>query len=327
MGSSTSLTAASTPAPSEHSERMRALADLLPRVASLEQYSRVYADSRVWAPAVNEIAVRHGLPMPGTRQTLGSHIVYRFGDSIVKLYFPMWFEDYRVEGIALSHIKGLPTPHITAEGEIEGWPYLVITARRGLPAVEVWSRLNHAARLDVVTQVGEILRTLHQHSLPTELTDDWAEFIGTRLARAEQHHNAPEPWRGWIQQQLEGFREPDLDHVLLNCDLTEDHVLLSEEDGCWRVTGLIDFGDVRIGHPYYDFVAPLCHYTYGDPRLSTRLLRAYGLRSTSDVTASLTRYCLLHEFGRLRDFLDRHPAANPWGFVEALWGVEQSAQY
>lgn len=221
---------------------MSALADLLPRVASLEQYSRVYADSRVWAPAVNEIAVRHGLPTPGTRQTLGSHIVYKFGDSIVKLYFPMWFEDFSM-----------------------------------------------------------------------------------RLVRAERHHNAPEPWRSWIRQQLEGFREPDLDHVLLNCDLTEDHVLLSEEGGRWRVTGLIDFGDARIGHPYYDFVAPLCHYTYGDPRLSTQLLRAYGLPPTRDVTASLTRYCLLHEFGRLRDFLDRHPAANPQAFVEALWGVEQSA--
>ncbi|NLU41367.1 MAG: phosphotransferase [Firmicutes bacterium] len=297
------------------------MSDLLPRVTSISDYRRVYGDSQIWSPAIHEVAARHGLPGTGVRQTLGSHIVYRFGDVIVKLYFPMWFEDYRVERIALLAISGLPAPMIYADGEIEGWPYLVMSHVPGVPAVEVWRTLSGEDRISIAHQIGETMRLLHQTSLPDGLPADWHSFIKERIDRAESHHDAPEPWRNWIRQQLAEFREPEMEHVFLNCDLTEDHILLSESGGRWTISGIIDFGDARIGHPYYDFIAPLAHYAYGEPEVSKALLRGYGLEVTGPVMESLTKYCLLHEFGRLRDFLDRYFVADPEAFVEALWGA------
>ena len=91
--------------------------------------------------------------------------------------------------------------------------------------------------------------------------------------------------------------------------------MLSESGGQWAISGIIDFGDARIGHPYYDFIAPLAHYAYGESEVSKALLRGYGLEVTGPVMESLTKYCLLHEFGRLGDFLSRHFAADP----EAFW--------
>jgi hygromycin-B 7''-O-kinase len=297
------------------------LRDLLPRVTSISDYHRVYGDSQIWSKAVHEVAARHRLPGRGVRQTLGSHVVYRFGDYIVKLYLPMWFEDYRVERIALPSISGLPTPRIFADDEIEGWPYLVMSHVPGVPAGEVWRTLSAEDRISIGCQIGEAIRLLHQTSLPDGLPADWPSFIKERIDRAESHHHAPEPWRSWIRQQLAGFREPELEHVLLNCDLTEDHILLLEQNGRWTISGIIDFGDARIGHPYYDFIAPLAHYAYGEPEVSKALLMGYGLEVTDSVTESLTKYCLLHEFGKLSHFLGRRFVGDPKGFVEALWGA------
>lgn len=207
------------------------MSNLLPHVASISDYRRVYGDSQIWSLAIHEIAEPHGLPGAGVRQTLGSHVVYRFGDSIVKLYFPMWFGDYRVERIALLAIFGLPAPRILADGDIEGWPYLVMSHVPGVPAVEVWRTLSAQDRIGIALQIGETMRLLH---------------------------------------------------------------------------------------------APLAHYAYGEPEVSKALLRGYGLDVTGPAMESLTRYCLLHEFGRLGDFLDRHFAADPEAFVEALWGAGRS---
>lgn len=66
--------------------------------------------------------------------------------------------------------------------------------------------------------------------------------------------------------------------------------------------------------------APLAFYTFGHPELSRVLLEAYGLELTPDVAGELTTWCLLHEFGRLRDFLERCPVADGPAFHRALWG-------
>jgi hygromycin-B 7''-O-kinase len=239
---------------------------------------------------------------------------------IIKLFCPLWEEDYRVEKIALAYVQDLPVPQIVGEGEVEGWPYLVISHVPGVPAGAVWETLPLAEKREVVAQLGRLMRRLHEHPLPAELPDDWEAFIQERIAEAEGHHDMPNPWRRWIQQRVQAFREPSKERVLLNADLTEDHVLLTRHDGEWRIGGLIDFGDARIGHPFYDFVAPLAFYTFGLPELSLALLDGYGLAATPPVRDALTTYCLLHEFGRLRHFLARFPAADPAAFYQALWG-------
>lgn len=293
---------------------------ILPTITRRTQYSQIYADDQTWLPAARFIAARHHLAGPLRRQMLGTHVVFRCNDLIIKLFCPLWRKDFQVERIALSHVRGLPTPQIAAEGEMEGWPYLVSTHVPGVPAGDVWETLSPAEKRKIVEQLGRLMRRLHDHPLPAGLPDDWNAFIGERLAAAERHHDMPDPWRRWIRRRVADFREPERRRALLNADLTEDHVLLTQEGGQWEISGLIDFGDARIGHPFYDFVAPLAFYTFGVPQLSLALLNGYGLAATPPVRDALTTYCLLHEFGRLRHFLARFPAADPAAFYQALWG-------
>lgn len=59
----------------------------------------------------------------------------------------------------------------------------------------------------------------------------------------------------WTQRLFEGFlndeRNFEFEPVLIHGDLSPDHILFDREKGV--VTGIIDFGDMHIGDPAYDF--------------------------------------------------------------------------
>ncbi|MFN2245353.1 MAG: hypothetical protein ACK2U2_23895, partial [Anaerolineae bacterium] len=81
-----------------------------------------------------------------------------------------------------------------------------------------------------------------------------------------------------------------------------------------------DFGDAMMGHPHYEFVAPLMCLTIGEPSLSRVLVESYGLEFSPALADRLTTYCLLHQYGRLADILERHPASDGEDLVRAMWG-------
>jgi hygromycin-B 7''-O-kinase len=297
------------------------MASLLPNLPSPAEYRGVHTDGSVWLPAVAAICRRHGLDANNLeRQAAGTHVVFRSGSRMVKLYAPFWLEDFTAEHAALQPLRGLPTPELVAQGEIEGWPYLVMTVVPGVPAEEIWPDLTDADRIDLARQLGRLMRRLHLQDPVAELATDWDAFLGERISGAEEFHAAGEPWHAWIRRRLTGFQEPPFSPVLLHADITADHALLSRTAQGWRITGLIDFGDAMMGHPFYEFIAPLAFYGFGDPPVSKALLEGYGLDLTPEVADRLTTYCLLHKFGRIGVFLARHPAADGAAFHRALWG-------
>jgi len=294
---------------------------ILPEIKSRPDYVAVYADTDTWLPAMRAICDRHSLDAGDLRrEVLGTHVVFRTGSLILKLFSSLWPGDFRSERAVLAHLRDLPVPELVAEGEIEGWPYLVITSVPGVPALDVWGDLDLSQKTRIMTQLGQFMRQLHDHPPVPELATDWNAFLRERIENADEHHRAEEPWRTWIRDRLAAFSFPSFDPVLISADITEDHLLLSERNGVWDVTGLIDFGDARMGHSHYEFIAPLAFYTFGKPDLSHTLVEAYGLPFDSEIAASLTTYCLLHEFGRLADFLKRYPASDGPDFHRALWG-------
>ena len=297
------------------------MATLLPSLSSLADYRRVHTDDAIWLPTVTAICSLHNIEANDLeRKAAGTHVVFRAGSRVVKLYAPFWLEDFTAERAALQFLRGLPTPELVALGEIEGWPYLVMTLVPGAPAEEIWSDLTDPQRIDIARQLGELMKRLHRQGGVAELGTDWDAFIEERITRAEDFHAAGEPWRNWIHERLTGFHEPPFSPVLLHADITADHVLLSRTARGWRITGLIDFGDAMMGHPFYEFIAPLAFYCFGDPSASRALLDGYALDLTPEITDRLTTYCLLHKYGRIGVFLARHPAADGAGFHRALWG-------
>jgi len=294
---------------------------VLPTIATIAEYRALYMDPAAWLPAMEAICRRHGLETASLqREPPGTHIVFRAGSYIVKLFSPLWGEDYSSERAVLRHLRGLPTPQAVAEGEIEGWPYLIITVISGRPVNEVWGRLDAAEKRSIVEQVGAFMRALHEHPPLPALETDWDRFLAERLEHWEDHHRPDGAWRDWIRGRLSGFYEPAFAPVLLNADITDEHVLVVNRAGKWQFSGVIDFGDAMMGHPHYEFVAPLMCLTIGEPSLSRVLVESYGLEFSPALADRLTTYCLLHQYGRLGDILERYPASDGEDLVRALWG-------
>jgi len=85
------------------------------------------------------------------------------------------------------------------------------------------------------------------------------------------------------------------------------------DDG-WHVSGLVDFGQTRIGDPVYDLIAPGVGVLARERDLLPALLESYGRASA----ATLTRYALVHEWAKIGPLLPGRFAG--WPAAErALW--------
>jgi len=294
---------------------------MLPAITSKAEYRALYMDNAAWLPSMEAICERHGLDAAKLRrEPPGTHIVYRVGSYILKLFCTLWGDDFGAERAVLRHVQGLQTPQRIAEGELEGWPYLIMTVMPGRPVNEVWDRLSMAEKRSILEHTGAFMRDLHMQAPVPEFEMDWALFLAERVKQWEEHHQPGEGWRDWIRERVCDFQEPPFEPVLLNADITDEHVLVEHRDGRWQFTGVIDFGDAMMGHPHYEFVAPLICLAIGEPALSRALVESYGMDLTPALAGRLTTYCLLHKFARLSDILERCPVSSGPELHRALWG-------
>ena len=88
--------------------------------------------------------------------------------------------------------------------------------------------------------------------------------------------------------------------VILTGEYIPENFLLSREMAGWRLSGLIDFGDVMTGRGEYDLLGPSAFMTAGMPRRVQSLFEGFGY-SAADITPDLKRrlmaLMLLHRFG------------------------------
>jgi hypothetical protein len=115
----------------------------------------------------------------------------------------------------------------------------------------------------------------------------------------------------------------------LHCDLGDDHVLGRFEGQRWRPTGIIDFGDAKVGDRVYELIALHIGLFRCDKRLLRVFLESYGF-DTGPRDRFLLRamsFALLHEFDVLKPVFEDYPAARAAGdlgeLAALLWDVEQ----
>ena len=296
--------------------------NILPSLADEDEYSAVYADNTVWLPAIRAVCQRHGISTSGLKRTvLGTHIVFQAGERIVKLFSSFWPQDYSAEVACLAGLKGLPIPELVATGGLEGWSYLIMTVLDGKPTGEVWGFLAMDEKISVMHQLGEFIWRLHDHLHIDGLPSDWDTFLHDRIDNLDEHHKLAGDWSRWGHNLVDPLTNRPKRLVVLNCDLTNDHILLVDTAGKWDLSGVIDFGDAMIGHPYYEFTAPLLDHAFGQPALAAALLDAYGEPLTDNLRDELSRYLLTHKFWGLADMPGDPMTGTPQDFLATLWGA------
>ena len=311
---------------------------LLPLVETLDGYRKIYRDETVWLPAMRLICERHGLdPALLEFAPPGSHVVFRVGPQLyVKLFAPLWRRDYLPERLVLDRLSEQtewPVPHLVAEGEVEGWPYLIVTAVDGVPLGEVWDAMERPDREHIAARCGEFMAWLHATPIEglKEIAVDWPAFVERQTQACVDQLGKAELDEGLVRStlvfldDLPPLYESGFQPVLLSADVTDEHILVSQRDGRWDLTGYIDFGDAMVGHPYYEFVAPGCCITYSSPRLRRAMLLGYGFAEDQldeQLSERLMAFTLLHRFIDLPYLLtlfDARQIASLHDLRKALW--------
>jgi hygromycin-B 7''-O-kinase len=311
---------------------------LLPGITTLDEYRPIYREVDTWLPALREICRRHGLDA----STLdfappGSNVVFWVErDRLIKLFPPIFAADCAREQLALAALAdqvSFDVPRIHAAGELEGWPYLVLSRLEGAALDEIWGDLDPSGRLRIAEGLGGMMAELHRTPAVglQALGPDWVAFIrgqAQSLLETQRAAGVSVEWLGDLAEFYAGLPplvEPGFQPVLINADLNPEHIFCRQDAAGWEVSGIIDFGDAMLGHPYYEFVCPGLILA-GEPALGRAMLLAYGLPPTAldaELARLLTAHILLHRFFYVTQFDELFKPSPPRNMRElqaVVWG-------
>lgn len=256
-------------------------------------WSRAFTNPRLWAGPVRRIIGFHRLPAGRLGRTFpGTCAVFQVipappaAPYLIKIFPPQCRLDARTEAYCLrrfSRIK-IPSPPLLASGQLRaGWPYLVLGLLPGKPVREL-PRINRA----VFRKVGKIVRRIHDNRPPAPgiAWESWASFYSRRRIELEKDPFLSR-FAGVFLPLLENTRT-----ALLHADITEDHILVAKG----RISGLIDFGDARLGPREYEWPALWFGACGRNPALFSSFIRGYGRPLAPDWRSRAMSATLLHKF-------------------------------
>ncbi|ARV62515.1 hypothetical protein BZZ01_31255 [Nostocales cyanobacterium HT-58-2] len=176
----------------------------------------------------------------------------------------------------------IPSPHIAGYDEKAQLRFIAYPLLPGSSlSQERYLSLDAPGRTRCAEQVATFLTQLHTmdllpaHTCGVPVQDYAKQYSGLLLrARTELYPVLDEPEKFFIEQVIGNYLKSanalSFHPALLHGDLSPEHVLFDE--GSRSVTAIIDFGDMMIGDPAWDFV--FIYEDYGLDFLS-RLLNGY----------------------------------------------------
>jgi hygromycin-B 7''-O-kinase len=289
-----------------------------------------------WQPALDHIMAEHQLAAsPWTRAALGRNIVFVSPTAVVKLGPPMWQGEMQREAAALSTVaRRLPvtTPTLLACGELDGWDYLVQAPLMGTNLHAIWAGLDSTARTALAEQHGTLMAALHAipaQDLSKHLAFDWQTMLDAQRAEcvvAMQRAGVADALVRQIEPYLETTPSDAEPPVLLHGDLTHLNMLVIEQAGSWHISGLIDWGDVKIGSRMHEFISPGVHMYQGDAASLPAWYRGYGWGTHRDAARVrhqiMTRAMLYYaeDFARLIQTIPGADQCQDWhAMAAAFW--------
>lgn len=293
---------------------------LLPAIRDWSEWSAVFTDAALWRSAVERLwaaepslAARTGV---GRIETVtagfpGTCAVFILNESaVIKLFPPMVAGDFDRERAVYRLLDGrLPEmPRLLADGVLRDridWPYLVTSFLPGAAWREAQTAMPQAHQLAVAMTLGERIAHVHGTTISAghgwPLPDAWPRFVAARLAEAPTALQAvlPVQLRAEVERLLRETNWFTTEPRLLHGDLTQDHALVTEQDGVWLLSGLIDWADAEIGEPAYEWVALYFGFCDGDAALLRAFMAGYdpGGGGQLPERRRLLAYTLLHRFG------------------------------
>jgi hygromycin-B 7''-O-kinase len=325
-----------------------------PIFRSQKEYGRRFTDAAFWQPYVEAVCRRHGFtPCERVRAGLpGTHPVFLVEERWVVKFFSDRFAGEQSDAIEremtnlLTAVPEFPAPRRLAAGELFPpvggwrWPYHIFSRLPGTSLGEVYDEVSPADREAIAGYLACWLKALHHLPLGASavLRPDggpFAAWLGRQRAAVVENHRRRGSLPEALIDQLEAFLPPVealLDRsrppLLLHGDMNADHLLGHLQDGRWVASGIIDFGDAKVGDLFYELVALHLGLFRGEKRLLRRFLESYGFEATGqpDFARHAMAFTLLHKFNVLGESFEHRPALREIRtlaeLADRLWRLE-----
>lgn len=280
----------------------------LPADISVADFDALHDAPERWRGLIDDLAARHGLG-PVQQPAESTALVGLGASAVIKLYPPFLRDHHAFECGLLPRLHGrlsLPTPRLIAQGEQQGWPWLLISRLPGTTLTGVWPTLDEAQRCRLLHRLGTL--TAEVHALPVgdqaTLAPAWPDFLARQRAgcrRRQERTGLP----AHLLAQLEGFLDgplPSGPDVILTGEYTPMNLLHGPgaDDG---LSGMFDFGDGLVGPREYDWLGPLCFLVAGDAARCEAYFSGYGVSmhgpGREERLQGLLRLMLLHRYSCL----------------------------
>lgn len=289
---------------------------LWPDISDEEDFERWRSTSDHWLPIVIEIAQRANVDSvsPTSFKTGTNLVVDLNGAAILKIFPPIYATQFAVERIALRQLDGrlsVPIPQILAEGEDNGWSWLIITKLPGTVGSEVWPVLSEQERIAILGDIGRTIAEV-QAVDPGELLKmqpAWPDFIKRQAEGCIERHGRQSLEASLLADlpallhAAPSVLPADVEPVILTGEWIPENLLLTETSTGWKLAAVIDFGDVMTGWREYDLLGPSTFMCAGVPDRLQAFLEGYGVTAEDYDDAMrrrLTTLMMLHGASDMR---------------------------
>jgi hygromycin-B 7''-O-kinase len=275
----------------------------LPAQIDVQAFDALHDQPERWRDIVVSIAAEHSAA-PARPVAAGTALVALVGTELVVKLFPPFLRDhFEFERELLDRLYGrlrLPTPRRVAGGELDGWPYHVMTQLPGRTLDTAWPELDESTKCALLHDIGRLAAEVH--ALPVgsmaALAPAWPDFLQRQRERCH-HRQQRTGLPAQLLVQLEAFLAagpvPAGPDVILTGEYTPFNLM---SDGR-RLTGMFDFGDGLVGPREYDWLGPLCFLAAGHAARIDALFAGYGLGFDRGRRDELLRLLLLHRYSCL----------------------------
>jgi hygromycin-B 7''-O-kinase len=292
-------------------------AQQLPAFVAPESFRAFRSDSFRWLSIALDVARSHGLDTSAPQVfATGTNLVVGLGDKLIlKIFPPLLHAQFVSERGSLTQLTGrlsLPIPAIVAEGERDGWPYLVMTRLAGTLGSEVWPQLAEDQKERVLRQIGETIAAVQRTPLGPLATIEprWDDFLRRQMQGCKARHTrlglAPKFLAGLddLLRDAATIIPMNAPPVILIGEYIPENFLLACNDGQWSLAGLFDFGDVLAGWRDYDLLGPSAFMAAGRPGRVKSLLEGFGYSKPDfELKRRLMALMLLHRASDLNSHI------------------------
>lgn len=288
----------------------------LPAIITRANWGDLMTDVHLWQPVIMDICSAIDLD-PGTELAPGypgSCAVFVVDNkAVVKIFPPLFANDFAVELAAYEYLHEdvEAIPSLLASGIYSDridWPFLVMQFSPGEPIRTLYAELAPLEKLLIARQVGQVLQTVHQAAVDRQQPfTSWPDFLHQRFSGCLSEIGETMLLPDALLSEIELFLTqmvPELEGepaVLVNADLTDDHVLLIQEEGRWRLSVIIDWADAEIAPSTYEWIAAWFGFCGMDAAMFQALIAAYSPGQQIDklFCRKLLAMTFLHRFSSL----------------------------